>query len=79
MVDSLTKSVEGITRLSFVKLKFVFSNDLKRSDAAVLPISKAGCVIVVSEGLRMEAVSRLEKQTTFKSFGIFIFSSLQTW
>ena len=54
MVEPLTTRIEGITMLSFVKLKFVFSSDLKRSEAAVLPISKAGWVMVVSEGLRMD-------------------------
>jgi len=65
---------DGMTRLSLIKLKFAFSNALNKTVAALLPISKAGCVIVVNGGLRMEAVSRLEKQTTFTSLGISNFN-----
>ena len=71
MVDCRIKRDEGITMLSFFKLKFDFDNALNKSEAAILPISNAGCVMVVSDGFKIGAVSRLEKQTTFTSFGIF--------
>src|SRR5215210_3424888 len=76
--EFLITSSDGITTLSPVKLTLDFCNDLKRMVAAAFPISNAGWVIVVSEGLSMEAVSRLEKQTTFISFGILSFNSLHT-
>jgi hypothetical protein len=49
-----------------------------RIAAASLPISNAGCVMVVREGFKREAVSRFEKLIIFTCFGILSFSSLQT-
>ena len=60
-VESLIIKVEGITRFSFGSLKLLFFNALNKIVAADLPISKAGCVIVVNEGTKMAAASRLVK------------------
>lgn len=57
---------------------FLFSRDLNNNVAADFPISKAGCVIVESDGLRSDAICRLEKAITFKSAGMLIPKSWQT-
>ena len=46
--------------------------------AAVLPISKAGCVMVLSDGFSKAAVLKFEKHIIFICSGILIFKSLQT-
>lgn len=63
--------------LSFFKLKLDLANALNKSVAAALPISNAGWVIVVRDGFKIDAVSRLEKQTIFTSSGIFNFNDTQ--
>ena len=69
---------EGITTCSFSRLKFVVFKALNNSAAAVFPISKAGCVMVVSEGFNKKADCKLEKPITFISSGIANCSLLQT-
>ena len=66
-VDPLTTSVDGMIISSFAMLKLGFPSALNKIEAAAFPIWKAGWVIVVSDGLRIAAVSRFEKQTSFMS------------
>ena len=61
-----------------VSLKPFLVKALIRIVAASLPISNAGCVMVVNEGFKSDAVSRFEKLIIFTFFGILSFSSLQT-
>jgi len=58
-------SVDGSTVHSSFNFNVSFFNNLSNTVAAVLPISKAGCVMVVNDGLRIIAVGWLEKHTTF--------------
>src|SRR4029079_2275041 len=71
-------SNEGITTLSFFKWGEFFPSALNKTVAAVLPISKAGCVTVVIAGFNITAVCRLVKLTTLIVEGMESFNSLQT-
>lgn len=77
-VEFLGIRVDGKTRLVSESLKLFLVNALIRMDAASLPISKAGCVMVVNDGLSRGAVSRLEKLIIFTSAGIDNFRLLHT-
>ena len=70
-------NTEGIITVSFFRLVMFLSRVLNKTEAAVLPISKAGWVTVVSGGFKIKAVCRLVKLTTFMSPGTDSFRSLQ--
>jgi hypothetical protein len=76
-VESLVISVDGITRVSFDRLKLLFSNALNKIVAADLPIPKAGWVTVLNVGHNINAACRLVKLITFILSGIESFKSLQ--
>src|SRR5436309_12020339 len=68
---------EGITIVSSFNLKLFFRRAVNKTAAAVFPISKAGCVIVVSVGVRIRAACRLVKVITFILSGMESFRSVQ--
>jgi len=74
--EVLATSTEGNTIASSARLYFFFSIPLNKSSAAVLPISKAGWVMVESGGFSMGAVSIVENTITFNSSGIETLVSL---
>jgi hypothetical protein len=55
-----------------------FSIALNNNLAASFPISNAGCVTVVNEGLRICALGKFEKLINLSRDGILIRRSLQT-
>ena len=69
--------IDGMMTVSFLRMELFFPSALNKTVAAVLPISKAGWVIVVSGGFKINAVCRLVKLITLMSSGIAKFKSLQ--
>lgn len=66
-VEALPINEEGKTIRSVLLAFPFFNRDLNNIVAAVLPISKAGWVIVVKGGLSKEAICKLEKAITLTS------------